>query len=156
MATALTNAVASTFSAIGNSGRGATSTGAAVSTTQMFQQSLNNEKILILAALFTIYIVLGILYERFIRPITILSTLPTAGIGASVGLILLIGIVKWNAIMMIDFALDAERTRSMDAEQAITQACLLRYLCMERLRLWSACNWRTLLPPLGVSWESRQ
>ena len=97
---------------------------------------------LILAALVTVYIVLGVLYESFVHPITILSTLPSAGVGALlslmlfgqnlsvvaiIGIILLIGIVKKNAIMMIDFALDAERTQGMPPHEAIYQACLLRF-----------------------------
>ncbi len=111
-------------------------------TAQAFQASLKNEPILILAALVTVYIVLGILYESYIHPITILSTLPSAGVGAMlallishtelsiialIGIILLIGIVKKNAIMMIDFALDAERRENMSSYDAIHQACLLRF-----------------------------
>jgi multidrug efflux pump len=111
-------------------------------TAQAFQASLANEPILILAALITVYIVLGVLYESYIHPITILSTLPSAGVGAIlalelthtdlgvialIGIILLIGIVKKNAIMMIDFALDAERNKGMPAVEAIYQACLLRF-----------------------------
>jgi multidrug efflux pump len=111
-------------------------------TAQAFQASLANEPILIAAALIAVYIVLGILYESFIHPITILSTLPSAGVGALVallicktdlsvialiGIILLIGIVKKNAIMMIDFALDAERTAGKTPEEAIFQACILRF-----------------------------
>jgi hydrophobe/amphiphile efflux-1 (HAE1) family protein len=111
-------------------------------TAQAFQASLANEPLLILAALFTVYIVLGMLYESFIHPITILSTLPSAGVGAllallisgtdlsvmaMIGIILLIGIVKKNAIMMIDFALDAERKEGKSPEEAIYQACLLRF-----------------------------
>jgi multidrug efflux pump len=107
-----------------------------------FAGSLRNEGWLILAAIVTVYIVLGVLYESFIHPITILSTLPSAGVGALlalmlfgmpldlislIGVILLIGIVKKNAIMMVDFALDAERRLGMSAEQAIRQACLLRF-----------------------------
>jgi multidrug efflux pump len=107
-----------------------------------FQASLSNTLVLILAAIVTMYIVLGVLYESFIHPITILSTLPSAGIGALLGLIvtgndlgiiaiigiiLLIGIVKKNAIMMIDFALDAERNHGMNARDAIYQASLLRF-----------------------------
>ena len=110
-------------------------------TAQAFQTSLKNEWILIVAALVTVYIVLGVLYESFIHPITILSTLPSAGVGALlalimtgndfsvialIGIILLIGIVKKNAIMMIDFALDAERKEGKPPEEAIYQACLLR------------------------------
>ncbi len=107
-----------------------------------FEASLTNEPILILAALIVVYIVLGVLYESYIHPITILSTLPSAGVGAIlalllfhidlsvialIGIILLIGIVKKNAIMMIDFALEAEREQGMAPEEAIYQACLLRF-----------------------------
>jgi multidrug efflux pump len=111
-------------------------------TAQAFQDSLANEWILILAALAAMYIVLGMLYESYIHPITILSTLPSAGVGALlallifhldlsvialIGIILLIGIVKKNAIMMIDFALDAERKDGKNPEESIYQACLLRF-----------------------------
>jgi len=107
-----------------------------------FQGSLSNEVLLILAAIVTMYIVLGVLYESYIHPITILSTLPSAGIGALlaliiagqdlgvmgiIGIILLIGIVKKNAIMMIDFALEAERQGGLPPREAIYQACLLRF-----------------------------
>jgi multidrug efflux pump len=111
-------------------------------TAAAFINSLANEWVLILAALITVYIVLGVLYESYIHPITILSTLPSAGVGALlalyicgqdfsvialIGIILLIGIVKKNGIMMIDFALDAERHQGMPPEEAIYQACLLRF-----------------------------
>ncbi len=111
-------------------------------TAQAFQASLANEPFLIAAALVTVYIVLGVLYESYIHPITILSTLPSAGVGALValllcrtelsvialiGIILLIGIVKKNAIMMIDFALEAEREQGKTPEAAIYEACLLRF-----------------------------
>ncbi|HEY6466566.1 MAG TPA: efflux RND transporter permease subunit [Candidatus Acidoferrales bacterium] len=111
-------------------------------TAHAFESSLANESILILAAIVTVYIVLGMLYESFIHPITILSTLPSAGVGAIlalvvfrmdldvialIGIILLIGIVKKNAIMMIDFALEAERKEGKSPEEAIYQACLLRF-----------------------------
>ena len=107
-----------------------------------FQKALSNEVLLILAAIVTMYIVLGVLYESFIHPITILSTLPSAGVGALlalwisghdldiigiIGIVLLIGIVKKNAIMMIDFALEAERNEGKPPREAITQACLLRF-----------------------------
>jgi multidrug efflux pump len=107
-----------------------------------FRASLTNELLLIIAAVITMYIVLGVLYESFIHPVTILSTLPSAGIGALlalilsntdlgvvslIGIILLIGIVKKNAIMMIDFALDAERREGKAPREAIYQACLLRF-----------------------------
>jgi multidrug efflux pump len=111
-------------------------------TAQAFQQSLASEPVLILAALITVYIVLGVLYESYIHPVTILSTLPSAGVGALlalilcrtdfsvialIGIILLIGIVKKNAIMMIDFALEAERDQGMTPREAIHQACRLRF-----------------------------
>jgi len=107
-----------------------------------FRKSLSNELFLILAAIVTVYIVLGVLYESFVHPVTILSTLPSAGIGALlalmaagddltviaiIGIVLLIGIVKKNAIMMIDFALDAQRTEHKPPREAIYQACLLRF-----------------------------
>ncbi|MBV9265180.1 MAG: efflux RND transporter permease subunit, partial [Acidobacteriaceae bacterium] len=111
-------------------------------TAQAFQESLKNQPLLILAALLAVYIVLGMLYESFIHPITILSTLPSAGVGAllaivicntdlnviaMIGIILLIGIVKKNAILMIDFAIDAERRQGLTPKQAIYEACLLRF-----------------------------
>jgi multidrug efflux pump len=111
-------------------------------TARVFEESLAHEPILIIAALAAIYIVLGILYESYIHPITILSTLPSAGVGAvlallifktefsiiaMIGVILLIGIVKKNAILMIDFALDAKRSRNANARAAIFQACMLRF-----------------------------
>ncbi|HYM59265.1 MAG TPA: multidrug efflux RND transporter permease subunit [Thermoanaerobaculia bacterium] len=111
-------------------------------TAQAFQASLQNEPLLIAAALLAVYIVLGVLYESLIHPLTILSTLPSAGVGALlalmifhaelsvialIGIILLIGIVKKNAILMIDFAIDAERNHGKGPEEAIFQACLLRF-----------------------------
>jgi multidrug efflux pump len=111
-------------------------------TAQAFQASLANEPILIAAALLTVYIVLGVLYESVIHPLTILSTIPSAGVGALlallltgndlsvialIGIILLIGIVKKNAILMIDFALEAERNEGKSPEESIFQACLLRF-----------------------------
>ena len=111
-------------------------------TAQAFQTSLAGEPFLILAALVAVYIVLGILYESYIHPVTILSTLPSAGVGALlalmmshtdlsvigiIGMLLLIGIVKKNAILMVDFALEAERVEGMRPREAIYQACLLRF-----------------------------
>jgi multidrug efflux pump len=111
-------------------------------TAKVFQQSLANEPYLIAAAVLAVYIVLGVLYESYVHPITILSTLPSAGAGAVlamiatntefsimalIGVILLIGIVKKNAIMMIDFALDAERSLGLSSYEAIYQACLKRF-----------------------------
>jgi multidrug efflux pump subunit AcrB len=111
-------------------------------TLQAFQASLSTEPMLIITALLAVYIVLGILYESFIHPITIISTIPSAGVGAVlalmlfrldlsvialIGIILLIGIVKKNAILMIDFALAAERNEEKSSKDAIFQACLLRF-----------------------------
>jgi multidrug efflux pump len=111
-------------------------------TAEAFQHVLTNQALLLAASIITMYIVLGVLYESFIHPITILSTLPSAGIGAMlalmlagddldvlgiIGIILLIGIVKKNAIMMIDFALDAERNGGLEPREAIFQACVLRF-----------------------------
>jgi multidrug efflux pump len=116
--------------------------GSLAGTAQIFQQSLNNEPILIVAAIAAVYILLGVLYESYIHPITILSTLPSAGVGAllalmlfqtqfdiigTIGVILLVGIVKKNAIMMIDFAIHEKRLRNLGARDAIFQACLLRF-----------------------------
>ena len=111
-------------------------------TAQAFQDSLKSEPLLILAALLVVYIILGMLYESYIHPLTILSTLPSAGVGALlmlwgfhfdlsvialVGIILLIGIVKKNGIMMVDFAIQAEREQHLSPEESIRQACLLRF-----------------------------
>ncbi len=111
-------------------------------TAQAYQQSLSSEPVLIVTAVLAVYIVLGILYESYMHPITILSTLPSASVGAMmalmlfnedlnvisiIGIVLLIGIVKKNAIMMIDFALQAEREGGMDTEEAIFEACMLRF-----------------------------
>ena len=116
--------------------------GSFTGTAQAFQASLASEPFLILAALVAVYIVLGILYESYIHPITILSTLPSASVGAVlalmifhtdlsvigiIGILLLIGIVKKNAILMVDFALEAERAQGMRPRAAIYQACLLRF-----------------------------
>jgi HAE1 family hydrophobic/amphiphilic exporter-1 len=109
---------------------------------QAFQNSLSSTPVLVLAALVVVYIILGILYESFIHPLTILSTLPSAGIGALlalrfgqmdlgvigiIGIILLIGIVKKNGIMLVDFAISAERDRNLSSIDAIREACLLRF-----------------------------
>ena len=115
---------------------------ASAGTAQLFQQSLGKEPILILAAIAAVYILLGVLYESYIHPITMLSTLPSAGVGALLalmlfhtefdiigllGLILLIGIVKKNAIMMVDFAVEAKRARELSSYDAIFEACMLRF-----------------------------
>jgi multidrug efflux pump len=116
--------------------------GGAYGTARLFQQSNGNVLPLLLAAIAAIYVVLGVLYESYSQPLTILSTLPSAGVGALLfllatgtefsliaflGILLLIGIVKKNAIMMVDFALEAERTLGMDPRQAIAHACSLRF-----------------------------
>lgn len=116
--------------------------GSFAGTAQVFQDTMNSQVILILAAIATVYIVLGMLYESYVHPLTILSTLPSAGVGALlaleafdapfslialIGIMLLIGIVKKNAIMMVDFALEAQRSGELTAREAIFQACLLRF-----------------------------
>jgi len=138
----LSTAVTAINATMNRIGVPATIHGSFQGTARAFQDSVSNQPYLILAALITIYIVLGILYESYVHPLTILSTLPSAGVGALltlmafkiefsimalIGVILLIGIVKKNAIMMIDFALDAERTRGLSAHDAIYEACLLRF-----------------------------
>jgi multidrug efflux pump len=138
----LSTAVASIEAAMNRIGVPATIRGTFQGTAKAFQDSLSNQPFLVLAALVTIYIVLGVLYESYVHPLTILSTLPSAGVGALlalmavntefsimalIGVILLIGIVKKNAIMMIDFALDAERKRGLSPLDAIHEACMLRF-----------------------------
>ncbi|WP_426314018.1 MdtB/MuxB family multidrug efflux RND transporter permease subunit [Methylobacterium fujisawaense] len=136
-----------------------------------FQSALGNELFLVLAAIVTVYIVLGVLYESFIHPITILSTLPSAGIGALLGLmlfglsldiiavigiVLLIGIVKKNAIMMIDFALQAEREDGLEPREAIFQACLLRFRPILMTTLAALFAAVPLILGTGVGSELRQ
>jgi multidrug efflux pump len=138
----LGGAVAAIEEATARMGLPASIRGSFQGTAQAFKDSLTNEPLLILAALITVYIVLGVLYESFIHPVTILSTLPSAGAGAVfslmvcrtelsviavIGIILLIGIVKKNGIMMVDFAMEAERKEGKSPEDAIFQACLLRF-----------------------------
>jgi multidrug efflux pump len=138
----LSDATSAVAEAVQQVGMPASIHGSFQGTAQTYQQSLNSEPILIAAALVAVYIVLGVLYESYIHPITILSTLPSAGVGAVlallvfntefsiialIGVILLIGIVKKNAIMMIDFALEAERAHDMDPRDAIFEACRLRF-----------------------------
>jgi len=135
-----------------------------------FRASLTNELLLILAAIVTMYIVLGVLYESYIHPVTILSTLPSAGVGALlalmlarsdlgvigiIGIILLIGIVKKNAIMMIDFALDAERREGKSPREAITQACLLRFRPILMTTLSALFSALPLMLGTGVGSELR-
>jgi multidrug efflux pump len=138
----LSDAVSAVNAAMDRIGVPATIHGSFQGTARVFQQSLANEPYLIAAAIVAVYIVLGVLYESFVHPLTILSTLPSAGVGAVlalmatgtdftlialIGVILLIGIVKKNAIMMIDFALDAQRGQGLAARDAIFQACMLRF-----------------------------
>jgi multidrug efflux pump subunit AcrB len=132
---------------------------------------LSNEPLLIAAALVSVYIVLGILYESYIHPLTILSTLPSAGIGAMlalmlchtdlslialIGIILLIGIVKKNAIMMIDFALDAERHQGKSSRDAIYQACLLRFRPIMMTTMAALLGGLPLAVGMGTGSELRQ
>jgi multidrug efflux pump len=140
-------------------------------TAQAFQESLKNEPYLILAAIVAVYIVLGILYESLIHPLTILSTLPPAGVGAIlallitgtdlsimalIGVLLLIGIVKKNAIMMIDFALQAERDEGLPPVEAIYQACLLRFRPIMMTTLAAMFGGLPLAIGMGVGSELRQ
>jgi multidrug efflux pump len=140
-------------------------------TAAAFQSSLTNEIFLIIAAVVAMYIVLGVLYESFIHPITILSTLPSAGVGALlslmvfrydldiiaiIGIILLIGIVKKNAIMMIDFALDAERNDGLPPREAIYQACLLRFRPIMMTTMAAILGALPLLMGTGTGSELRQ
>ncbi|MBV9978563.1 efflux RND transporter permease subunit [Bradyrhizobium sp.] len=138
---------------------------------KIFQQSLASEPFLILAAFATIYISLGMLYESYIHPLTILSTLPSAGVGAvlalmlfhsefdiiaMIGVVLLIGIVKKNAIMMIDFALDAERQRSLSSADAIFEACLMRFRPIMMTTMAALFGAVPLMVGLGEGSEFRQ
>jgi multidrug efflux pump len=140
-------------------------------TAQAFQASLANEPILIAAALLAVYIVLGVLYESLIHPVTILSTLPSAGVGALlallitgndlsvialIGIILLIGIVKKNAILMIDFAIEAERKEKKSPEDAIFQACLLRFRPITMTTMAAMLGGLPLAIGLGTGAELRR
>ena len=140
-------------------------------TARAFQSSLQSEPYLIAAALVSVYIILGILYESFIHPLTILSTLPSAGAGALlflmlfhedmsviglIGILLLIGIVKKNGIMMIDFALDAQRRLGLDAEEAIRQACLLRFRPIMMTTMAALLGGLPLMLGHGTGWELRK
>ena len=140
-------------------------------TAQAFQDSLGNQPILVLAALVAVYIVLGILYECYIHPLTILSTLPSAGVGALlalmlcgvelnvmalIGILLLIGIVKKNAIMMIDFALEAERSHNWSPEKAIYEACVLRFRPITMTTLAALLGGLPLAMGVGDGAELRQ
>jgi multidrug efflux pump len=139
---ALSDATAAIQRAIVEIGAPASLIGSFQGTARFFQASISSQPLLIMTALITIYILLGVLYESMIHPITILSTIPSAGVGALVailvtggelsiisliGIVLLIGIVKKNAIMMIDFALEAERRDGLSPEDAIHRACVVRF-----------------------------
>jgi multidrug efflux pump subunit AcrB len=140
-------------------------------TAKAFRESLASSPILILAALITVYIVLGILYESTIHPITILSTLPSAGVGAFlallvcnteftvialIGIVLLIGIVKKNAIMMIDFALDRQRNAGMAPAEAIHQACLIRFRPIMMTTMAALAGTLPIALAMGAGAEVRQ
>src|SRR5690349_16992332 len=140
-------------------------------TAQAFQQSLGTVPLLILAALVVVYLILGILYESYIHPITILSTLPSAGVGALailmafgydfslialIGIILLIGIVKKNGIMMVDFAIAAERDQHMSPEQSIRQAAILRFRPIMMTTMAAMLGGVPLMLGTGTGSEIRQ
>jgi multidrug efflux pump len=167
----LSTAVAATEAAMNRIGVPATIRGTFQGTAKVFQDSLASQPFLILAALVTIYIVLGVLYESYIHPLTILSTLPAAGVGALlalmafhtdfsimalIGVILLIGIVKKNAIMMIDFALDAERRRGLPPHDAIYEACMLRFRPIMMTTMAAMLGALPLALGLGDGGELRQ
>jgi multidrug efflux pump len=167
----LSAAIGSIDAAMNRIGVPATIRGSFQGTAKAFQDSLSNQPYLILAALVTIYIVLGVLYESYVHPLTILSTLPSAGVGALlalmafktefsimalIGVILLIGIVKKNAIMMIDFALDAERRRGLSSLDAIHEACMLRFRPIMMTTMAAMLGALPLAIGLGDGGELRQ
>ena len=167
----LSTAVATIDATMNKLGVPATIRGTYQGTAKVFQDSLANQPYLILAALITIYIVLGMLYESYVHPLTILSTLPSAGVGALlalmafktefsimalIGVILLIGIVKKNAIMMIDFALEAERKRGLSSLEAIREACLLRFRPIMMTTMAALLGALPLALGLGDGGELRQ
>jgi len=145
--------------------------GSYMGTAQAFKASLANQPLLVVAALLVVYIVLGMLYESLIHPLTILSTLPSAGVGALlallavrtelsviafIGIILLIGIVKKNAILMIDFAIEVERREGLTPEKAIFQACLLRFRPITMTTLAAMLGGLPLAIGMGTGSELRQ
>jgi multidrug efflux pump len=167
----LSDAVRTIDAAMNRIGVPATIRGTYQGTAKAFQDSLNNQPFLVLAALITIYIVLGVLYESYVHPLTILSTLPSAGVGALlalmafhtefsimalIGVILLIGIVKKNAIMMIDFALEAERNRGLSSFDAIYEACLLRFRPIMMTTMCALLGALPLAIGMGEGGELRQ
>ena len=145
--------------------------GEAAGTLQLARQSLANLPLLFAAAILTIYIVLGILYESYVHPLTILSTLPSAGVGAVlallifrtdfsliafIGVILLMGVVKKNAIIMIDFAIEAQRRGNLDSREAIYRACLLRFRPIMMTTMGAILGALPLAIGLGEGSEMRQ
>jgi len=167
----LSDAVAEINDTMARIGAPATLHGTFQGTARAFQRSLDSQPWLILAALITVYIVLGVLYESYVHPITILSTLPSAGVGALlalklfdkefsiialIGVILLIGIVKKNAIMMIDFALEAERQHGKKPVEAIFEACLLRFRPIMMTTMCALLGALPLAVGSGYSAELRQ
>lgn len=145
--------------------------GSFAGTAQAFQASISTVPLLILAALVAVYIILGVLYESFVHPLTILSTLPSAGVGALgilhlagydfslialIGVVLLIGIVKKNGIMLVDFALVAERTERLSAEEAIRKACMLRFRPILMTTMAAMLGGVPLMLGTGVGFELRQ
>ncbi|WP_213772940.1 efflux RND transporter permease subunit [Bradyrhizobium sp. dw_78] len=167
----LSTAVATIEATMSRIGVPRTVAGSFAGVARYFQESISSEPFLIIGALATIYISLGMLYESFVHPLTILSTLPSAGVGAvlalmlfhtefdiiaMIGVILLVGIVKKNAIMMIDFALDAERVRGLSSADAIYQACLLRFRPIMMTTLASLLGAVPLIIGLGEGSEFRQ
>jgi multidrug efflux pump len=167
----LSAGVAAIEATMGRIGVPTTIRGSFAGAAKIFQESLASEPFLVIAAFATIYISLGMLYESFVHPLTILSTLPSAGVGAvlalmlfhtqfdiigMIGVILLIGIVKKNAIMMIDFALDAERLRGLSPADAIYQACLLRFRPIMMTTMASLLGAVPLIVGMGEGSEFRQ
>src|SRR6201999_3682269 len=167
----LSAAVTAIETTMGRIGVPPTIRGSFAGAAKIFRESLASEPFLVLAAFATIYISLGMLYESFVHPLTILSTLPSAGVGAvlalmlfhtqfdiiaMIGVILLIGIVKKNAIMMIDFALDAERQRGLSPADAIYEACLLRFRPIMMTTMASLLGAVPLIIGMGEGSEFRQ
>jgi multidrug efflux pump len=168
---ALSKGIAAIERTMGQIGMPAGIHGGFAGAAKIFQQSVANEPFLILAALATIYISLGMLYESYVHPLTILSTLPSAGVGAvlalllfhtqfdiiaMIGVILLIGIVKKNAIMMIDFALDAERQRGLSSREAIFEACVMRFRPIMMTTMSALFGALPLMIGMGEGSEFRQ
>jgi HAE1 family hydrophobic/amphiphilic exporter-1 len=168
---ALGDAVTAIQQVESNLGVPATLTGSFQGTAQAFQTSLATTPYLIAAALLVVYLILGVLYESFVHPLTIISTLPSAGVGALlmlmlfrfdlsvialIGIIMLIGIVKKNGIMMVDFALNAQREKNLPPEEAIYQACLLRFRPIMMTTMCAILGGLPLMLGSGTGSELRQ